>query len=206
MARRRRRSTETPEAFVERLAGALAEGGYEAASVSAGEAHPELGRNMHKDRMGVGHWRLGVPHYWAVYIHQGYGPFLTRWEAGKDPLPGQTRRPKWLVWFDNPADDPRLMTGYPVRETDIVRLTKEQWRAVVRRIWAGDTTVHIANARSKPPGHPHVPGKPFFSNAPGGGMNAFYNEARQVAKQMTLDYLHSQLAGLNREEKVILAL
>lgn len=58
---------------------------------------------------------LYIPHYWAVYLHDdrnAFGP----------------RRARWLVWFENPADDPRLAGGYPERFADVKRLTKEQFR------------------------------------------------------------------------------
>jgi hypothetical protein len=53
---------------------------------------------------------LYIPHYWAVYIHdgrtRGFGP----------------RRTTYLVWFTNPKDDPRLRGGYPRRAREIRRL------------------------------------------------------------------------------------
>lgn len=58
---------------------------------------------------------LHIPHYWAVYIHDGrpgFGP----------------RRSSWLVWFANPRDDPRLQPNYPVRLSDVRRLTKQQFK------------------------------------------------------------------------------
>jgi hypothetical protein len=59
---------------------------------------------------------LFIPHYWAVYYHDGRGP-LVPVNANK------------LVFFADPKDDPRLVNGYPVRATDIIRLTKEDYQA-----------------------------------------------------------------------------
>lgn len=59
---------------------------------------------------------LYLPHYWAVWVHDGRGPVAP------------TER-TWLVWFQNPKDDPRTAGGrnYPVRVSDVVRLTQAQW-------------------------------------------------------------------------------
>lgn len=61
---------------------------------------------------------LFLPHYWAIYLHDGRGPVA--------PV---TKR--WLVWFQNPADDPRTAGGrnYPVRAADARRLTPAEWEA-----------------------------------------------------------------------------
>lgn len=58
---------------------------------------------------------LTIPHYWAIYVHDGRGPVR--------PV-----RRSWLVWFTNPRDDPRLRGGYPVRESDIIRLTRDEFQ------------------------------------------------------------------------------
>lgn len=58
--------------------------------------------------------RLFIPHYWAVYYHDGrdgFGPV----SANK------------LVFFDRPEDDPRLEGGYPVRASEIRRLTRDEY-------------------------------------------------------------------------------
>jgi len=62
----------------------------------------------------AGRARLYIPHYWAEYYHDGRGPV--------SPVDARL-----LVFFANPADDPRLAGGYPVRASEIIRLTKEQW-------------------------------------------------------------------------------
>lgn len=63
---------------------------------------------------------LVVPHYWAQFFHDGRGPVNAR--------PGHK-----LVFYKNPADDPRISGGYPVRLSDVRRLTKAEfyrdWRA-----------------------------------------------------------------------------
>lgn len=63
---------------------------------------------------------LSVPHYWALYLHDGRGPIQAK--------PGG-----FLVFFRDIRDDPRVSNGFPVRMSDIVRLTKEQFREGLRR-------------------------------------------------------------------------
>jgi hypothetical protein len=63
---------------------------------------------------------LFVPHYWAIYYHDGRGSVH----------PVNARK---LVFFDDPSDDPRIKGGRPVRESDVKRLTKEQYREGLRR-------------------------------------------------------------------------
>lgn len=58
--------------------------------------------------------RLFIPHYWAVYYHDGAAPF--------GPLTASV-----LVFFDDPRDDPRIASGYPVRASEIRRLTREEY-------------------------------------------------------------------------------
>lgn len=62
---------------------------------------------------------LYIPHYWALYVHEGRGPF-------------GPKKASFLVWFSNQADDPRLQGGYPVRLSDVRRLTKEQFHYGLR--------------------------------------------------------------------------
>ncbi len=63
---------------------------------------------------------LFIPHYWAIYYHDGRGSVSPR-SARK------------LVFFDNPNDDPRLAGGYPVRASQVQRLTREQYNEGLRR-------------------------------------------------------------------------
>lgn len=59
---------------------------------------------------------LGVPHYWAVYYHDGSGGF-------------GPRRTTYLVFFpDALLQDPRLGGQYPIRFSEWRPLTKEEFR------------------------------------------------------------------------------
>lgn len=62
----------------------------------------------------AGQAHIFIPHYWAVYYHDGRAGFAA--DAGH-----------FLVFFADPDDDPRLEGGYPVRESDIRRLTRDEF-------------------------------------------------------------------------------
>ncbi len=59
---------------------------------------------------------LFIPHYWAVYYHDGRDGFG----------PSQA---SVLVFYADPDDDPRLEAGFPVRASEIRRLTRDEFRA-----------------------------------------------------------------------------
>lgn len=61
---------------------------------------------------------LFIPHYWAVYYHDGHGRV--------SPITARK-----LVFFDDPNDDPRAPT--PERESQVRRLTREQYEEGLRR-------------------------------------------------------------------------
>lgn len=63
---------------------------------------------------------LFVPHFWAVILHDGRGPVY----------PGVNAR--YLVFFVNSRDDPRLSEGYPVDPNDGRRLTKAEFEFGIR--------------------------------------------------------------------------
>ena len=65
---------------------------------------------------------LFIPHYWAVYYHDGRGAFG----------PKTARK---LVFFDDPNDDPRIKGGRPVRSPTIFRRHA--------------TTIAVTSARNK---------------------------------------------------------
>ena len=64
---------------------------------------------------------LFIPHYWAVYVHDGRGSIS---KAG---------RPGFLIWFKDPTEDPRISGGFPERASQIRRLTRQQFRAGLAR-------------------------------------------------------------------------
>ena len=110
-----------------------------------------------------------LPHYWAVYLHDGRGRITMP--------PGQ-----YLVWFRNPLNDPRLRGGnYPVTRREIRRLSKvefEFWLEENRRARRRKTPVPMIIARSVGPTKPTR----FFSN--NGGMFQFWQDANFVARDL----------------------
>lgn len=90
---------------------------------------------------------LYLPQYWAVYYHDGRGPVY--------PVRG-----KYIVYFQNIEDDPRVSGGsnYPNRSSQIrrLRLAPEEFRALVE---SGKLVVR----RSVGPARAH----PFFERLGG---------------------------------------
>lgn len=129
---------------------------------------------------------LTIPHYWAPYYHDGsrsFGP----------------RRAKWLVWFVNPKDDPRTNYGtkYPVRESDVKRLTKEQFRQ-------GRLRNRIRQGRGLPPSmivrkfHAGYKSHPFFYNV----LNlSSVNYAEKVARPVIERFLKDLDAAARERSK-----
>jgi hypothetical protein len=72
--------------------------------------------------MDVGQTYVEVPHYWALYLHDGRNPFEPRRSRKSDG-----KKIQFLVWFADPKDDPRLAGGYPVRADDIKQLSQEDF-------------------------------------------------------------------------------
>ena len=60
--------------------------------------------------------RLYIPHYWAIYQHDGRDAVFPD-------------KKTYLVWYADPADDPRLRGGYPVRLSDVKSLTADDFYA-----------------------------------------------------------------------------
>lgn len=149
-----------------------------------------------------GKGKLHVPHYWALYIHDGRGP-----------SPGAGGGDKILVWFKDPKNDPRYPGGvYPVRLSQVKRLTKAQFRkwsrinrAIIGRykqqsgkriLTASDyraMDLPMIIAKSSPGDRSGVKSVPFFSNAPGGGMAGFKGRAGSIAKRETSKFVTDTL-------------
>jgi hypothetical protein len=62
-----------------------------------------------------------IPHYWATYYHDGSGPVT---------MP----KGKYMVWFRDPKDDPRLKGGFPVKRSQVrtLNLSKERFSQLVK--------------------------------------------------------------------------
>ena len=56
---------------------------------------------------------FSVPQYWAKFVHDGRSaPFLTE---------------NKMIWYANPGDDPRIKNGYPVKRSDVQKLTRQEY-------------------------------------------------------------------------------
>jgi len=93
-----------------------------------------------------GNYFVGVPHYWAVYYHDGRG------RAKPD---GQ-----WLIWYPNPNDDPRHRGAYPTKRSQVRSLTEAgaKWREVLADVRAGRAVMAKVSGTSPIAGR----GQPFF--------------------------------------------
>lgn len=124
---------------------------------------------------------LTVPHYWAHIVHRGRGP-------------SRPSAASVLVWFRNPADDPRYPGGrYPQRLSEVRRLTKDEWD-----YWREQNRIAQEAGRPEPMivarYSKGVEAKPFFSNKPpNGGMVGFPDRAIGLANQASRDFIHKAI-------------
>lgn len=93
-------------------------------------------------------WFVGVPHYWAVYYHDGRKAARSVREDG------------FLVWYKNPQDDPRHNGTFPVRASQL--RTLQQAGISLERLRADLESGRAVIARSSPRSGAPVAGKPFF--------------------------------------------
>lgn len=106
-----------PEVFIERVLTALA-------AVARRRVLKRIPSETLRRTLGVAivppRAILFLQHYWALYVHDGRGSV-------------RPRSATWLVWFTDPKDDPRLAGGYPVRLSQVRRLTRAQFLDGLRR-------------------------------------------------------------------------
>jgi len=108
-----------------------------------------------------GRWWLGVPHYWAVYYHDGRGPSLARPNL-------------FLIWYWDPRDDPRHHGNYPVRAVQIRRLNIP-WEQLLQDVEDGKAVI----ARMSPRSGGSVRGKHFFDR----GLHGFFRRSTPEAQK-----------------------
>lgn len=84
---------------------------------------------------------VSIPHYWATYYHDGSGPIT---------MP----KGRYMVWFKDSKDDPRLKGGYPVKRANIRRLDISSKR-FTQLVKEGKLIVRRSVGRRK--GHPFLP-------------------------------------------------
>jgi len=108
---------------------------------------------------------VGAPHYWAIYYHDGRGPVRA--------APG-----KWLVYFKDPADDPRIKRGYPVRAADIIRLSRSQFLEAL----AKDQLI-VTKSVGRAKAHP------FFTRGMQGMDQRAHAPAKRFVREMLGDFI-----------------
>lgn len=127
---------------------------------------------------------LYVPHYWAVYLHDGRS------------RPIRPRTAKFLVWYPDFRQDPRRPNGgYPERYAQVRRLTREEF---IRDKAAGKLV--FSEVVTKP-----VPPSPFFGNGPAQGMAGFLDEVRTIVPPAFSDHVKKRLGKwLNHKEEIVI--
>lgn len=133
--------------------------------------------------------KVSIPHYWAVYVHDGRKPFS---------------KANYMVWYRNPRLDPRLQGGKtPRRARNIRRLSRQQWLQALRlrQEWidqGGDVfdapvviTKQIRRA-TRP--------QPFFDNRAGGGMVGFVDLAHGIVRPEMSRHVRASLGDLLNEK------
>lgn len=129
-----------------------------------------LRRAVRYERLSRSRGRLFIPHYWAIYQHDGRG------EVG-------TKSARTLVFFVDPKDDPRLRGGYPIRMKDIRKLTRDEYiegQQINQQMYvenpAGGRMQYMVSVKIVGPTSPYKSYK-FFED----GMRMFPQEAGAIA-------------------------
>lgn len=118
--------------------------------------------------------RIFIDSYTAFYVHEGRGPF------------GPPRNARIFVWYKNPKEDPRLRSN-PKRFSSLRKLTSAEF---YRDKAAGKLVITRFV-------HKGVPGSPFFSNDPGGGMAGFLTTTAQpLLKTRTEAHIRIRLKSI----------
>jgi hypothetical protein len=122
---------------------------------------------------------IQIPHYWALYVHDGRQPFSM--PAGR-----------YLVWFRDPADDPRLPNGVsPVRAKDLRHLSAEEYS-----FWLDQNRQAVKDGREPPMivtrriRKPTPPTHFFENNA---GMKGFAEFAEKAVAEDVQEYLRTEI-------------
>ena len=120
--------------------------------------------------------KLTIPHYWAIYVHDG-----------RRALTPPFRTAKFLAWFRDPTKDPRLIDGEgPQRLSEVHYLrqvwSREQFKAALA---SGDLVL----SRFAPA---TIPGERFFTTPPMSEIGDDRDLADQV-KVIVDEFVTSQL-------------
>lgn len=88
-----------------------------AIKVKSTQLRQALALKQYKTTKNQSQWAVYIPHYWAVYYHDGRRPV-------------KAKKGKRMVFFKNPKDDPRHHGKYPERlkQKRSLRLSKQEFR------------------------------------------------------------------------------
>ena len=119
---------------------------------------------------------LYIPHYWAIYVHDGRGAPFGPPPSGKP----------FYIDFSNPKDDPRLAAHggqTPPRVAQLRSLSSEEFKRFAKLSRAakkaGAPPIMLVRPRIYKP----TPGAFFFENVPGAPLGAFMAFVREEAQR-----------------------
>lgn len=130
--------------------------------------------------------RIHIPHYWAVFYHDGRGSIVAK---GKK-----------LIYFANPADDPRLSGGFPVTRGDIRHLSKAEYDAGLKKNseLRGTGRVHMYVLDSVGP----MQGTHFFDE----GMKGFVDVVNRIVKKEIGRAVQTFIDGTSETKTIVIEL
>lgn len=132
--------------------------------------------------------KMHITHYWARFVHDGRG------QSPRTVTPG-----KFLAWYRNPRDDPRL-TAFggqtPPRASQLVGLRQAIDATQFRRDADAGKIIFVESS-------PGTSGTPFFSNDAGGGMRGFVDEANKFADPLVRAHILKRIGKENLKDKQI---
>jgi len=185
--------------------------------MGSGQLARALNENVESETDTQASGYLNVPHYWAPFYHDRERRGVTR----------STRQGGMLIWFKDKKRDPRLAGGiYPVTKSQVRHLTsatirefseenrqkvKEYCKRTGKRrkdltrsdYMAMDLPMIVAKQSPRDGNLGEVHQNPFFSNEPGGGMQGFDSEAKNIIRQETYAYMEEFLRDTGLKDKTI---
>lgn len=130
--------------------------------------------------------RVHIPHYWAVFYHDGRGPIVAK---GKK-----------LIFFANPKNDPRLVGGFPIKRSDIKHLSEDEYLDGLEKNKAlrgtGQVYMHVLESVGPSPAHP------FFDQ----GMVGFIRVVNEIVQEEIGRTVQTFLDATNEKKTIVIQL
>jgi len=185
--------------------------------LGGGQLAAALNENVDSENETGATGHLNVPHYWAPFYH----------DREKRGVVRSSREGGMLIWFNDKNDDPRLNGGlYPVTKSQVRHLTKDTIRYfsqknrekvsayckstgkrrkdLTRDDYMAMNLPMIVTKQS--PRHGDIGAvhdNPFFSDAPGGGMAGFNQEALPIIREVCFEHVEEFLRSTGLKDKTI---